>query len=273
MEEPISFDAAAACAPRRRRCSRPSRLPARPRARPPRAGSTPPAGRAARRSSATSRRTGIAADSTHRDVRRDQARRSTPAAGRGAVLPAHRQAAGPAGHRDRGRLQAGAAPAVRRDRRPRSSARTPWSSGCSPTRASRCGSAPRCPGTAMEVRDVTWTSATARRSPSPARRPTSGYPRRAARRPAAVPAPRGGRAVLEDPRPDRGVLGQAGPARAVRRRHLGARRAPTRCCARDGRELEAAVIVDLPNTTDQRRSTRSSSGCATTAARWPSAGC
>ena len=39
--------------------------------------------------------------------------------------------------------------------RPRSSARTPWSSGSSPTRASRCGSAPRCPGTAMEIRDVT----------------------------------------------------------------------------------------------------------------------
>ena len=39
--------------------------------------------------------------------------------------------------------------------RPRSWGRTPWSSGCSRTRASRCGSAPRCPGTSMEVRDVT----------------------------------------------------------------------------------------------------------------------
>ena len=34
-------------------------------------------------------------------------------------------------------------------------------------------------------------------------------PRRAARRPAAVPAPRGGRAVLEDPRPDPRALGAA----------------------------------------------------------------
>ena len=32
----------------------------------------------------------------------------------------------------------------------------------------------KVPGTAMEVRDVTWTSPTARPSPSPARRRTSG---------------------------------------------------------------------------------------------------
>ena len=70
-----------------------------------------------------------------------------------AVLPAHRQAPGPPRHRDRRGVQARAAPAVRVDRRPRSWARTPWSSACSPTRASRCGSAPRC-------RAPPWRSAT-----------------------------------------------------------------------------------------------------------------
>ena len=53
---------------------------------------------------------------------------------------------------------------------------------------------------------------------------------------------------LEDPRPDRGVLGDAGPARAVPPRHLGAelrRRAP-----RPRRtNLETPMIVDLPDTT------------------------
>ena len=38
--------------------------------------------------------------------------------------------------------------------RPRSSARTRWSSGSSPTRASPCASASKVPGTAMEIRDV-----------------------------------------------------------------------------------------------------------------------
>ena len=55
-------------------------------------------------------------------------------------------------------------------------------------------------------------------------------PRRAARRPAAVPAARGGRAVLADPRPDPRPLGEArGKPEAYDVRHLGARRRPTRC--------------------------------------------
>ena len=37
------------------------------------------------------------------------------ALGRRAVLPAHRQAAGAPGHRDRGHVQAGAAPRLRQD--------------------------------------------------------------------------------------------------------------------------------------------------------------
>ena len=56
MEEPVSFDAAGPARWRRRRCSRRCACPTTsPTA--PRAASTPPAGRAARRSSATSRRT------------------------------------------------------------------------------------------------------------------------------------------------------------------------------------------------------------------------
>ena len=48
-------------------------------------------------------------------------------------------------------------------------------------------------------------------------------PRRAARRPAALPAARGGRAVLEDPRPGDRALGPQGQARGLRLRHLGSR--------------------------------------------------
>ncbi len=63
-------------------------------------------------------------------------------------------------------------------------------------------------------------------------------PRRPPRRPAALPAPRGGRAVLADPRPDPRPLGP--PDRRARpgsptRPAPGARRPPTRCWPRDGR--------------------------------------
>ena len=62
----------------------------------------------------------------HRDLRRDHAGGRHPPLGGRAVLPAHRQAPGPPGHRDRGGLQARSAPAVRARRRPRNSARTRW---------------------------------------------------------------------------------------------------------------------------------------------------
>ena len=117
---------------------------------------------------------GYPADSTTETYAAIKLRHRQPALGRGAVLPAHRQAPGPPGHRDRGGVQARAAPAVRRDRRPRSSGRTRWSSGCSPTRASRCGSAPRCRAPRWRSATSTWTSPTASRSPSPPPRPTSG---------------------------------------------------------------------------------------------------
>ena len=51
-----------------------------------------------------------------RDVRGDHPARGEPALGGRAVLPAHRQAARPAGHRGGRGVQEGAAPAVQRDR-------------------------------------------------------------------------------------------------------------------------------------------------------------
>ena len=110
----------------------------------------------------------------------------------------------------------------------------------------------KVPGTAMEVRDVTmdfgYGARVHRVLPRGLR---AADPRRPARRAAAVPAARGGRAVLEDPRPDRGVLGQARPARAVPGRRLGtAGRRRDDGPRRPG--LEAAVIIDLPSTTTAR---------------------
>ena len=63
---------------------------------------------------------GVRKTSTDRDVRRGDPARRQPPLGRRPVLPAHRQAARPPGHRGGGRLQAGAAPAVQRHRRSRS---------------------------------------------------------------------------------------------------------------------------------------------------------
>ena len=53
---------------------------------------------------------------------------------------------------------------------------------------------------------------------------------------------------LEDPRPHRGVLGDAGPARAVPPRHLGPSSADELLAPRRTK-LEAAMIVELPDTT------------------------
>ncbi len=110
MEEPVSFSPPS-CRPRRSRCCRrPGRWSRW--TRPPRAASTPQAGRAARRSSACSRRR----DSPrlhHRDLRRDHAGDRYPALGRRAVLPAHRKTPGPQGDRDRIGLQTRPASALR----------------------------------------------------------------------------------------------------------------------------------------------------------------
>ena len=87
----------------------------------------------------------------------------------------------------------------------------------------------KVPGTAMEVRDVTmdfgYGHAFTESSPGGLR---AAHPRRPARRPAAVPAARGGRAVLEDPRPDRRSTGRRNGARTRTAPAPGARRRPTR---------------------------------------------
>src|SRR5690606_18868191 len=74
------------------------------------------------------------------------------------------------------------------------------------------------------------------------------HPRRAARRPAAVPDAGGGRALLEDPRPDHLVLGPQGQARAVRVGHVGPRVGGRHDGARR-QDLEASMIIDMPDTT------------------------
>ena len=63
-----------------------------------------------------SRREGHPEGLADRDLRRGAARHRDPPLGRRAVLPAHRQAASPPGHRDRGRVHPRPAPALRRDR-------------------------------------------------------------------------------------------------------------------------------------------------------------
>ncbi len=60
------------------------------------------------------------------------------------------------------------------------------------------------------------------------------HPRRAPRRPAALPPPRGGRAVLADSRPAHQALAAQRQTRAVRRRHMGTALA-ARMLERDGR--------------------------------------
>ena len=221
----------ATCAPRRRRCSRPSALPGGPRPGTPRAASTPAAGRAARRCVGYLRGGGHPAELHDRDLRRDPLRRSTPAAG-----PACRSTCAPASG------WAGGSP------RSRSS-----SSGRRTCRSTRTATE-ELGQNAIVIRVQPDEGVTMRfgvegaghRDGGPRRHDglrlrrlvhrvlprglRAADPRRAARRPAAVPAARGGRAVLADPRPDRPSSGPAGPsARPVRGRHLGARGRRTRC--------------------------------------------
>ena len=164
----------------------------------------------------------IPRDSIDRDVRGDQAARRDAPLGRGAVLPAGRQAARPAGDRGGRRLQARAAPAVRGD----------LDRGAHPQRAGDPRAARRGHHDAVRVQGAGQLDGDPRREhglrvrrlvhrvvPGGLR---AADPRRPARRPAAVPAARGGRAVLEDPRPGGGLLGHPRQAGHVRVRHLGA---------------------------------------------------
>ena len=78
-------------------------------------------------------------------------------------------------------------------------------------------------------------------------------PRRAARRAVAVPGQRGGRIVLGDTRSRAGPLGRTRQARPVRVGYLGAGLGVRDAAPQSGRRMAAAMIVDLPDTTHQRR--------------------
>ena len=114
------------------------------RARPVRRGRV---GRRARRA-ATCEESGVPSGLEHRDLRRAAAGGRQLALGRRAVLPAHRQAPGAQGHRDRGDAQARAAPGFKQDGLARRAAQPARSSPCSPTRACRCRSGRRSPARA-----------------------------------------------------------------------------------------------------------------------------
>ena len=178
---------------------------------------------------------GIPADHDHRDLRGDPGRHRQPALGRGAVLPADRQAAGPTGDRDRARLQAGAAPAVHRHRH--RGARLQRPGAADPARRGRDAAVRRqgarhADGDPRGEHGLRVRRLVHRVVPGGVRAVDPG---RAARRPAAVPAARGGRAVLADPGSDPGLLGEPGqPARGLRTRRLGTDAAPTEMLARDG---------------------------------------
>ena len=129
---------------------------------------------------------------------------------------------GAAGHRGGDRLQARAAPAVH----------GAGHRGAHPQRAGHPGAARRGhhpavrgegarhrPGDPRRQHGLRLRRLVRRGQPGGVRTPD---PRRPPRRPAAVPAPRGGRGVLADPRPDHRLLGAQGRSpRAVPLRRLG----------------------------------------------------
>ena len=98
---------------------------------------------------------GVATGSTHRDVCRGAPRRRHPPLGRGAVLPAHRQAARQAGHRDRRDVQAGAAPAVQVNTATEELGQNAVVIRVQPDEGVTLRFGAKVPGAQMEVRDVT----------------------------------------------------------------------------------------------------------------------
>ena len=153
MEEPTSFDAESLRIEKQKVLSV-RRAPPAARPAPPRAASTPRAGPAARRCVGFLEEEDIPQDLDHRDLRGDHARRRHPALGRGAVLPAHRQAARAAGSPRWPWSSSG-----RRTCRSRETATEELTQNALVIRVQpdegitiRFGS--KVPGTAMEIRDV-----------------------------------------------------------------------------------------------------------------------
>ena len=173
MEEPTSFDAGRD--PHREAQGAAGHRAARRHRH--RHGARPvPAGLGGRRAGGRlPRGAGRPADLHHRDLRGGAAGHPEPALGRGAVLHPYRQAPAAPGHRDRGPVQEGAAPAVPRRRRGaarQQPAGHPGAAGRGRHAQVRLEGARH-----RRWRSATspWTSSTARRSPSPARRRTSGW--------------------------------------------------------------------------------------------------
>ena len=264
------------CASRSRRCSPRVTLPAAPRPAPPRAGSTPRAGRAARRCAGFLEEDGITHDLDHRDVRRGHAATSTTAAGR-ACRSTCAPASGSAAGSPRSRSSSSAAPHL-----PFAATAT---EELDPQRPGDPGPARRGHDDALRLQGARHRDGDPRRQhglrlrrlvhrvqPGGLR---AADPRRAARRPAAVPAARGGRAVLADPRPDPRATGPSkGKPGAVRVRHAGARSPPTRCWPATAAPGGGHDASDLDDRADRhqrrRRSPPSSSGPAPAPAarRW-----
>ena len=135
MEEPVQLRRRVAAHREAQGARARSRCPKDLRDATPSAASTTRAGSPASGSRPTARRrasTPRSTTETYAAVRLDVDTRRW--AGR-AVLPAHRQAAAATGHRDRRRVQEGAAPAVQQDRHRGARRATSSSCGCSPTRA------------------------------------------------------------------------------------------------------------------------------------------
>ena len=110
------------------------------------AASTSPAGSRASRCPSLPRRAEVAPDSeTETFVALKLDDRLLALGGR-AVLPAHRQGAAEPGDEIAVQFKSRAAGALRRAPASPRSTRTSWPSASSPTRASCCASAPRCPG-------------------------------------------------------------------------------------------------------------------------------
>ena len=261
------------CAPRRRRCSPPSGCP-RTWPRPPRAASTPAAGRAARRSCGFLEEDGMTRRLHDRDLRRDQARASTPGAGR-----ACRSTCAPASAWAAGSPRSPSSSSARRTCLFARSQTEELGQNALVIRVQpdegvtiRFGS--KVPGAGMEVRDVTmdfgYGHAFTEASPE-------AYERLILDVLLGDPPlfPRHEEVELSwkilDPIEE--YWATPGPARAVRARHLGpgVRR---RAAGPRRPHLEAAMIVDLPDTTTSARSSQGARRrCARRAARSPSAGC
>ncbi len=185
------------------------------------------------------------------------------------VLPARGQAARPPRHRDRDRVQAGPRGRLRHPQSPLGQnalvIRVQPDEGVT----LRFGS--KVPGVGTQVRDVTmdfgYGHAFTEASPEAYERLILDV---LLGDPPLFPRHPGGRALLEDPRPDRGVLGHAGPARAVPSGTWGPASADDLLARRP--DLEASMKIDLPDTTVSR-SRRPWCTSARRAAPSPSAAC